>query len=984
MKSSLFYVMALSVSAACLPSIAAADQTPIKLPDILAWKRIQTPVVSNDGVWLAYKVVPNEGNAEVVLKNLQDGKEQRFPIGEMARPNPFEPGAAPMAPVNTHDVAFSDDSKWLAFDEHPSVKEGKLLKKQHKPLQNKVLLVELATGKKTEFDGIKRFTFSGERSSAIALHRYPPTPAGPAAAPAAPGATPPKADDKPQGSDLIVVELATGNDLSLGNVSDFAFDKKGDWLAWIVDAQDKLGNGIELRNMETGTVTPLDTAKAWYKQLSWTEKGDGLAALRGMEDKRFEDKLYSLVAFNGFGASSAPQKFVYDPAKDKSFPTGMSISPDRKPVWMADLSLVTFGIHEIKPKEQKGKDEKGPGAKADASDSDKDSAKADDAEARPDLVIWHWKDSRLQPMQQVQENRDKSFSFLCAWQPSEQKFFRLADPQVKDVSVQPEQKYAIGTDIRQYELESNLDGKRYEDIYKVDLKTGERQLALRKARWYMGPSPDGTHFLYYDDGQFFSYDLANGQSHNLTKQIPAVFYNTEDDHNVVKPPTRSLGWSKDSEYMLLTDDWDIWKVPANGGAAVNLTKNGKADKIRYQSIWRLNPDDKGFDLSKPLYVRVYGEWTKKGGIGVMEPGQAGVRMLHWDDASYTTLIKAKNTDTFLYSRETNQEYPDLYVADSTLANGKKVSDANPQQKNFLWTKGAKLVEYTGARGNKLQGTLYLPANYEAGKKYPTIVYLYEKLSQATNAYPQPGFNGFSVGYYTSNGYAVLTPDIEYKVNDPGTSSIFCVLAALKAAEATGIVDATHVAMHGHSWGGYQTAFAVTQTNVFRAAIAGAPLTDMIGMYNDIYWNTGSANQPIFEASQGRFAGGPWDNTEAYIRNSPVYHAKNVQTPLIILCDDKDGAVDHTQGIQYYNTLRRMGKPVVMLEYKGENHGLVKPEDMKDYTVRMKEFFDHYLMDKPAPKWWVEGVPRLKMKDELEAREKEMNKPAVSAELSPNN
>ncbi len=383
---------------------------------------------------------------------------------------------------------------------------------------------------------------------------------------------------------------------------------------------------------------------------------------------------------------------------------------------------MTFGIHEIKPKQQKGRDA-GAAAKSDDSDGDKSkdaasNAKPDDSEDRPDLVIWHWKDSRLQSMQQVQENRDKNFSFLCAYRPSDQKFLRLADPQLKDVSVTPEQKFAVGLDVRDYELESNLDGKRYEDVYKVDLKTGERQLALRKARWYMGPSPDGTHLLYYDDGTFFSYDLTNGQSHNLTKQIPAVFYNTEDDHNVVKPPARTIGWSKDSEYVLVTDDWDIWKIPANGGAAVNLTGNGKTDKIRYQSIWRLNPDDKGYDLSKPLYVRVYGEWTKKGGIGVLEPGKTGIRMLHWDEASYPNLIKAKDADTYLYARETNQEYPDFYAATSTLENGKKVTDANPQQKNFLWTKGVKLVEYTGARGNKLQGVLYLPGELRTREEVP--------------------------------------------------------------------------------------------------------------------------------------------------------------------------------------------------------------------------------------------------------------------------
>jgi dipeptidyl aminopeptidase/acylaminoacyl peptidase len=377
-----------------------------------------------------------------------------------------------------------------------------------------------------------------------------------------------------------------------------------------------------------------------------------------------------------------------------------------------------------------------------------------------------------------------------------------------------------------------------------------------------------------------------------------------------------------------------------------------------------------------LYVRTYGQLSKKNGITVIEPGAATARSVVLDDAAYVSVLKAKRADTYLYSRETTTEFADYYVAQGQPVGGKKVTSGAPQQKNFQWTQGTKMVEYVGPKGDKLQGVLYLPGNYEPGKKYPTIVYIYEKLSQNRNAYPWPGLtgSGFNVGFYTSNGYAVLTPDITYKVNDPGTSSAACILAALKAAEAAGIIDETRVALHGHSWGGYQTAFTVTQTKVFKAAVAGAPLTDMVSMYSSIYWNTGGANQPIFESSQGRFTGGYWDQTEAYIRNSPVYHATQVQTPLLILANDKDGAVDHTQGIEYYNTLRRLNKPVVMLEYKGENHGLFKTVNMKDYMTRMKEFFDYYLMDKPAPKWWTQGIPRLKISDELEARQNDGKQP----------
>jgi dipeptidyl aminopeptidase/acylaminoacyl peptidase len=194
--------------------------------------------------------------------------------------------------------------------------------------------------------------------------------------------------------------------------------------------------------------------------------------------------------------------------------------------------------------------------------------------------------------------------------------------------------------------------------------------------------------------------------------------------------------------------------------------------------------------------------------------------------------------------------------------------------------------------------------------------------------------------------------------------------AVQAAIKTGIVDPKRVGLHGHSWGGYQTAFTITQTDIFAAAIAGAPLTDMISMYSIVYKNSGGTNGAIFESSQGRFTTGPWDNWAAYTRNSPVAFAKNVKTPLIILHNDQDGAVDFTQGMEYFNTLRRLGKPVVLLEYPGENHGLAKPENQQDYTERMKEFFDHYLKDSPSPDWLEYGVPRLKMQEHIDQRLKE--------------
>ena len=634
-----------------------------------------------------------------------------------------------------------------------------------------------------------------------------------------------------------------------------------------------------------------------------------------------------------------------------------------------------FGIRTLKKSEARPDTAK-PGEAAADSTAKPEAPAAPPAPETPeeekvDLVLWHHKDPRLQSQQQVQEQADRSFSYLSVYRVKENRFVRLADDSVRSVTPAPKGKFALGYDVREYELMSNLDGRRYQDVYVIDMQTGNRKLALKKARNPGQPSVDGTKFYYYEDGHYFVHDMVSGQSANLTKLVPASFVNVEDDHNVAKPPRPALGWTSDSSAILLSDGWDIWKVPVSGGAAVNLTGNGRKDAIRYRTFARLDPDEEGTDLAKPQYVSAFGEWTKKGGYAKLDPGKPGVSMLLWDDAAFG-LQKARKADVYFYAKSTHKDPSDYYVTDASLKPGRKLTAADEQVKAFTWSSGQMLVDYTFALNKakgpqKLQGSLSLPANYEKGKQYPMVVYIYEKLTQGHNSFATPTANGFNKSVYTSNGYAVLQPDITYALNDPGVSAVACITAAVKAAIATGVVDPKRIGLQGHSWGGYQTAFTVTQTNIFAAAVAGAPLTNMVSMYSLIYKNSGGTNQAIFESSQGRFLGSYSDNWEAYVRNSPVNFAKNVRTPLIILHNDKDGAVDFTQGVEYYNTLRRLGKNVIMLEYVGENHGLVKPANRFDYTIRMKEFFDHYLKGAPAPAWMTDGVPRLEMEEHLKER-----------------
>ena len=966
--------------------LASQQKRPIELQDIIDWKAIGATAVSNDGQWFAYRIAPGEGDAQIVVKRTRSGdKELTFDVGEIPTAGAAGGGRGGDAGgAGSASLDFSEDSKFVAFTTYPSRREAQRLRRMRRPVQSGVIIVHLATGEKREYPRIRRFAFSGDASTWIALQRQPAQAAGAGGAAEgrgaagagaqAPGGAAGAAPDRPRGTDLILRELASGQELSIGNVADFAFSKDGTLLAWTIDAQDRIGNGIQLRDMARGTVAVLDNGNASYERLAWTEKGDGLSVLKGTDDRALRDKRYAVVGFTGL-TGGAPQKTTYDPAADKTFPEEMTISPNRNPQWTEDLQALTFGIHT--PRKRDGAADTAEGeAPREGDDAQRPPPTSDAANAnadeKVDLVLWHWLDKRLQSQQEVQEAGDRSFSYLAAYRVQPKTFIRLADEDVRTVSLAPKHRFAIGQDSREYELVGNLDGRRFQDVYVIDMTTGQRHLALKRARWYNGPSPDGKSLLYYEDGNYHVYSMESGQARSITLNAPVSFVNTENDHNVVKPPTGMIGWTKDSASVLLADNWDIWQVPVNGGSVVNLTGNGRRDQIRYQRRYPIEPVEEralGIDLARPQYFAAYGEWTKKAGIARLPPGRSGVEMLNWSDASFGTLIKAKGADQFIYTRSMATEPNDYYITDASFAKADRLTDQRPQVASYAWTEGSMLVNYTSDKGDKLQAALFLPAGYEKGKAYPTIVNIYEKMSQGANQFANPGANGFNRSFYTSNGYAVLLPDITYKVNDPGMSAVWCVIPALKAAIATGVVDPKKVGLTGHSWGGYQTSFLVTQTDMFAAAVAGAPLTNMVSMYSLIYKNTGGGNGAIFEASQGRFKGGYWDNWDAYYRNSPVFFAKNVKTPLMILHNDRDGAVDFTQGVEYYNTLRRLQKPVIMLQYVGENHGLRKPSNMRDYTVRMKEYFDHYLKGAPAPDWMTKGVPRLLMEEHLRERAK---------------
>ncbi len=449
--------------------------------------------------------------------------------------------------------------------------------------------------------------------------------------------------------------------------------------------------------------------------------------------------------------------------------------------------------------------------------------------------------------------------------------------------------------------------------------------------------------------------LPDGKATDLTHNLGVAFHNEDTDTPSVPGPYGAGLWTADDKQIVLFDRYDIWLVAADGSGARCLT-GGLGRKLHMQ--FRIV---RWIRRKKPLippnrFFCAEAEATRSTGFyRAFADGRAPEKLI-MGACDYTVPMKAKNADVLVLTAMTFFDYPDLRVTNSEFKDLKKVSNVGAQRDKFNWGK-AELISYKNADGVKLSGTLVKPENFDPKKKYPMMVYIYERLSQNVHHFVAPGpGTSINVAYYASNGYLVLEPDIVYTVGYPGQSAIKCVLPAIQAVVDRGIVDEKAIGIQGHSWGGYQIAYMITQTNRFRAVEAGGSVANMTSAYSGIRWGTGLPRQFQYEHTQSRIGGTLWQYPMRFIENSPVFMADRVQTPLMILHNDQDDAVPWYQGIEYYLALRRLGKEVYLFNYNGEPHGLRRRVNQKDYTVRMQQFFDHYLKGAVSPAWMEKGEP----------------------------
>ena len=886
--------------------------------------------LSPDGRWLVFGINRSDRNNELRIMKLADG-------------------ATKIAAFGTRPV-FSPDSKWIAYSIGMSEADQEKLRAEKKPVQNKLGLLNLMSGETKTFDDVESYSFSRD-GGFLALSRYAAAPpAGSRGGNAGGSAGPEPTEEKP-GTMVIVRNLAAGKDMAFGNVSQFAWQDsdRSPLLALAISAEDKTGNGIQLFDAATGVLRVLDSSASIYTGLAWRKNAADLAAFRTQNDDRREGPTHVVLAWTGLGGSERQRAF--DPAANPGFPAGMRIVPFRPLSWSDDGRTLFFGIakweEKALPAEREGKDPVKPAS-----------------EEASTVEVWHWKDVLVMPFQKNNAAEHRKRNMPAAWHLDNGAFVELGkDPVNEKVTPIRRSPFAYVAEWSKYAMDRTI-GRPAADLYLQDTKTGARTKILDNIDDdFVQSGPAGKYVLFLQNDHYWTINTVTRAVTNISKDVPTSFINKESDDTAPhKPPFGVAGWTRDDAAVLINDKYDVWQVAADGSGARRLT-DGAAEKVRHRLV-QTDPEAEWYDPAKPVYAGIFGEQTKKSGFAQIRPG-SGITRLVWLDKSVGLLAKAKNADVYVYSAQDYDDSPDLFVGGPDLKSAKQATATNAFQADFAWGR-SELIDFQTEKGRPLQGALYYPAGYEQGKKYPMIVYIYELLSQNVHRYVAPSDREYyNTSVFTSLGYFVFQPDIVFTPRQPGVSVVQCVTAGVKKVIQTGLVDPNRVGVIGHSMGGFDASFIATHTDgVFAAAVAGAPITDLVSYYGDHHWGVGIAETDHIETGQERMVVPLYEDFQAYMDNSAVFNAHAMTVPLLLEAGDVDGIIRWHQSIELYNIARRAKKNVVMVGYIGEDHGLRQKNNQIDYQRRILAWFGHYLKGEPAETWITEGQSYLDRQAEV--------------------
>jgi dipeptidyl aminopeptidase/acylaminoacyl peptidase len=900
---------------------SAADNKALTFEDLMKFKTIHDAVISEDGGWIAYQLKPDRGDSDVVVRSTTGDTEYRV-----------ERGKKP---------AITSDSKWVAVGVSPSFEELEKSKNgngKDKP-QDGMALLRTSDGTVTSIDDVEKFVFS-EDGRWLAYKRYAE-----------------KEDEEDKGEDdddnedekkkdhvgttLILRELSSGRDIEIPLVTEFAFHEPGQFLAYAVAGPNGTENGLFLRRL-TETGEPVEALSkdndGRYTSLSWAEDKSLLAFVAAVDDDEGTPGPAEVRLWNGQLQTAVTSSQV---GRDWFVPSKNNLEFSR------DGARLFFGV---KPE---GEDEEGV-EEDEAEEEAFDPYDRDDILDTREVDVWHWNDPLIIPHQKEQWKNEKDRTYQAVYHVGSKEMVRLADLEMRDVEPN-DSGVALGLADVPYLKQITWDG-RYRDIYAVGLDDGTKTPVEERLEGRPSLSPEGRFIVYYDDRHWHLFDVARKTGRNLTKDLEVPFANEDHDYPRDVPGYGIGGWIEGDSAVLIYDKYDIWQFPTNQGAPICLTGGeGRSKEYTFRVI-DLDEEQDFIGTHDVLLMTAYHQKRKNWGFYRARVGAKGVTKLLEDDKRFRFLAKAEKADRIIYTRESYRVFPDIWTADLSLGTPKKLSDVNPQIEEFAWG-SAELVEWNSMDGIPLQGVVIKPGDYEEGKRYPVLVYYYRFFSQRLNEFNEPVVNHRpSFPLYASNGYIVFLPDIRFEVGRPGFSATKCLVPGVQKLVDMGIADPDAIGLHGHSWSGYQTAFVITQTDIFAAAVAGAPVSNMTSAYSGIRWGSGLARQFQYENTQSRIGGSLWEYPERYIENSPVFFADKINTPLLTMFGDEDGAVPWYQGIELYLAMRRLGKDSIFLQYRGEPHHPQKYGNKLDYAIKMKQYLDHYLKGKPAPEWMTKGIP----------------------------
>jgi len=913
-------------------SALAQEKRALEHEDVNSWIRLTQAQMSRSGEWVAWRQAPARGDGEILVSDSKGETTYTLPRADGAR--------------------FSGDSRFLLFKILPqadSVRQNKLdeVKSSDMPTDSLGIL-SLIDGSIRKFSDVESFKVSAEGGhlAAFRLTKEASKEEEPADSTmteeSEEEATEGEEDDeddspeKKKGTNLVVLNLESGSTNTFRNVTEYVIDKNGMGIVFLRESEEGEDDGVYAAG--GGTLDERTAAEGIgnYVGLTLSDDGQKIAFMTNRDDFEADQPSFTLFA----GDLSELGTSVMEGSD--GVPDGWWVSENGSLDFSDSGERLYFGT--------------APKPAPDPEDDDI----LDEEKVKVD--IWNWKDPLLQPMQLVQASRERNRSYTAVIHLSSGSVVQLASVEIPTVSTSQEGDgdVILGTSNMNYRQEISWDSPRFQDAWIIDATSGERFQVLEAVQDTPRLSPDGTHVTYWDRDAalWMAVESSSGNILPLSGDAPHSVVNALDDRAYAPSSYGQAGWTEGDAEFVYYDKYDILATEPGGSTRVLTASVGRENsvRLRYQDLDReqiaLSADDEWMLTALDLD-------NMDAGFYELNPRRAKVEKILMSPHGYRIFEKAEEADALLFTRNDFREAPDLRTTNLDFKDPVRLSNANPQQGDFSWG-SEELYEWTSLDGELLKGILYKPDGFDASQQYPMMVYFYEKNSTGLHRYiaPSAGSSSINFSFYVSRGYLLFIPDIPYKVGYPGESAMNAIMPGITSLIDDGFVDRDRIGVQGHSWGGYQIAYMVTQTDLFRAAEAGAPVSNMTSAYGGIRWASGMSRAFQYERTQSRIGGTLWNAQQRYMHNSPLFQADKVKTPVLMMHNDNDGAVPWYQGIEFFSALRRLGKPTWMLNYNGAGHGLSDLDDRRDWQIRMQQYFDHYLLDEPAPVWLEKGVPAV--------------------------